>query len=70
MDRCEAYRHFSAQRVELARRVDSPRDCSIMLDMALVWRRLAEDAAKTAARKKRVDLEWPASAIREPWLTD
>ena len=70
VDRCEAYRHFSAQCVELARRIDSPRDRSIMLDMALVWRRLAEYAAKTAARKKRVDLEWPASAIREPWLTD
>jgi hypothetical protein len=31
----------------MARRMDSPRDRLIMLDMALVWRRLAEYAAKT-----------------------
>ena len=41
VDWCEAYRHFSAQCVELARRIDSPRDRSIMLDMALVWRRFS-----------------------------
>jgi hypothetical protein len=37
--------------------MDSPRDRSIMLDMAVVWRRLAEYAAKTAARKERTELE-------------
>jgi hypothetical protein len=30
--------------------------CQLKLDMALVWRRLAEYAAKTAARKKRVEM--------------
>ena len=57
MDRCDAYGHFAAKCVELARRMDSPRDRSIMLDMAVVWRRLAEYAAKTAARKERTELE-------------
>jgi len=41
--------------------MDSPRDRLIMVEMALVWRRLAEYAAKTAARKERAELEWPAS---------
>jgi len=39
----------------MARRMDSPRDRLIMLDMALVWRRLAEYAAKTAAREERTE---------------
>jgi hypothetical protein len=41
--------------------MDSPRDRAAMLDMALVWSRLAEYAAKTIARKERAELEWPAS---------
>jgi hypothetical protein len=61
VDRCDAYRHCAAQCVELARRVDSPRDRLIMLEMAMVWRRLAEYAAKTVARKEGVELERPAS---------
>jgi len=32
--------------------MDSPRNRSIMLEMARVWSRLAEYAAKTAARKE------------------
>src|SRR5215813_5552534 len=52
VDRCDAYRHFAAQCVDVARNMDSPRDRSIMLEMALVWRRLAEYAANTAARKE------------------
>ena len=51
MDRCDAYGHFAAKCVELARRMESSRDRSVMLQMALVWSRLAEYAAKTAARK-------------------
>ena len=51
MDRCDAYRHFAAKCVELARRMESSRDRSVMLQMALVWSRLAEYVAKTAARK-------------------
>ena len=51
MNRCDAYRHSAAQCVELARTMGSPRDRAVMLGMALVWSRLAEYAAKTAARK-------------------
>ena len=61
MDRCDAYRHFGAQCVELARRMESPRDRSIMFEMALVWRRLAEYAAKTAACKECTESISPAS---------
>ena len=52
MDRCDAYRHCAAKCVELARTMDSPRNRSIMLEMARVWSRLAEYAAKTAAHKE------------------
>ena len=62
MDRCDAYRQFAAQCVELARTIDSPRDRAVMLDMALVWSRLAEYAAKTAARKERTEFISPPSA--------
>ena len=57
MERCDAYRHFAAQCVEQARTMDSARDRSVLLEMALVWSRLAEFAAKTAARKERAELE-------------
>jgi len=61
VDRCDAYRHFAAQCVELARTMDSALDRSVLLEMALVWSRLAEYAAKTVARKERAELEWPTS---------
>jgi hypothetical protein len=61
VDRSDAYRHFAAQCVGLTRRMDSPRDRSSMLDMALVWRRLAEYAAKTTARKECTEFISPAS---------
>ena len=57
MDRCDAYHHFAAQCVELARTMDSALDRSVLLEMALVWSRLAEYAAKTVARKERAELE-------------
>ena len=57
MDRCDAYRHFAAKCVELARRMDAARDRLIMLEMARLWSRLAEYAAKTAARKEYAELE-------------
>jgi len=41
--------------------MDSLRDRSVLLEMAQVWSRLAEYAAKTVARKERAELEWPAS---------
>ena len=61
MNRCDAYRHFAAKCVELARTMDSPRNRLIMLEMALVWSRLAEYAAKTAARNERTEFISPAS---------
>ena len=39
----------------------SPRDRAVMLDMALVWSRLAEYAAKTAARKDCTEFIKPTS---------
>jgi hypothetical protein len=59
VDRCDAYRHFAAQCVELARTMDSPRDRSVMLQMAQVLSRLAEYAAKTAARGECTELISP-----------
>jgi hypothetical protein len=64
VDSCDAYRHFAAKCVELARRMDSARDRLIMLEMALLWSRLAEYAAKTAPRKESAELGWPASVDR------
>ena len=61
MDRCDAYGHLAANCVELARTMDSPRNRSIMLQMALVWLRLAEYAAKSAARKECTEFISPAS---------
>lgn len=60
IDKYDRYRHLAEQCEELSRTMDSPRDRSIMLQMALVWSRLAEYAAKTVAS------EGPA----EPELSD
>jgi hypothetical protein len=57
VDRCDAYRHCAAKCAELARTMDSARDRSVMLQMGLVWSRLAEYAAKTAARNECAELE-------------
>ena len=65
MDRCDAYRHFASKCVEQARRMDSIRDRSIMFEMALVWSRLAEYAAKTAACKERTEFINPTSVDGE-----
>ncbi len=45
-DRCEAYRQYAAQCVELARKMDNPHDRTILLQMAGLWSRLAQYAAK------------------------
>jgi len=45
--------------------MDSAQDRLIMLQMALVWSRLAEYAAKTAARKKCTEFISPASVDGE-----
>jgi hypothetical protein len=60
VDRCDAYGHFAVKCVQLARTMDSPRNRSTMLQMALVWLRLAEYAAKTAARKECTEFVSPA----------
>ena len=65
MDRCDAYRHCAAKCVELARTMNSPHNRSIMLEMARVWSRLAEYAAKTAAGKECTEFISPASADDE-----
>jgi hypothetical protein len=66
VDRCDAYRHSAARCVELARRMDSPRDRLVLLEMALVWSRLAAYAAKTAARNECPELE--ASSNPAHWV--
>jgi hypothetical protein len=43
--------------------MDSSRDRSIMLEMARVWSRLAEYAAKTAARKECTEFICPTSVL-------
>jgi hypothetical protein len=45
--------------------MDSARDRLIMLQMALVWLRLAEYASKTAARKDCAEFINPASVDGE-----
>ena len=56
MKRCDAYRHFAEECVVLAHTMESPRDRSILLDMALVWSR-PEYAAKRAADKLPAESE-------------
>jgi hypothetical protein len=57
VDRCDGYQHYAEQCVELARTMESPQDRSILLQMALVWSRLAEYAAKEAAPKASAESE-------------
>lgn len=47
-ERCDAYRHFAAQCVELARQMDSSYDHTVSLEMTLLWSRFAKHAAKIA----------------------
>ena len=61
MDRCDAYRDCAAKCVKLGRTMDSARDRLILLEMALVWSRLSQYAAETAARKERAELISPAT---------
>jgi hypothetical protein len=65
VDTCDAYGHFAVECIELARTMESRRNRSIMLQMAPVWLRLAEYAAKSAARKKRTVFISPASVDGE-----
>ena len=52
VERCDAYRHFAAQCIELARNMVTPYDRTVLLEMALLWSRLAEIAANNAAREQ------------------
>ena len=65
MHRCDAYRHSAAKCVKLARTFDSAPDRLIMLEMALVWSRLAEYAAKTVTHKERAESINPTSVDDE-----
>jgi hypothetical protein len=50
VDRVDNYRHLAERCVELASTVESAQDRTILLEMALVWRRLSEYAAKHPAK--------------------
>ena len=65
MDRCDAYGRFAVKCVELARTMDSPRNRAILLQMPLVWLRLAECAAKTTVRKECTEFISPATVDGE-----
>jgi hypothetical protein len=55
VERCDRYRDFACQCVELARHMNTPQDRTILLEMALLWSRLAEYAAKNSAHKEPLE---------------
>jgi len=55
VERCDAYRQFAAQCLELARQLDRPYDRTVLLEMALMWSRLAEHAAKYSLPKEPLE---------------
>jgi len=55
VERIDAYRHFAAQCVELARQMNTPTDRTILLEMALLWSRLADIAAKNVLPKEPLE---------------
>jgi hypothetical protein len=55
VDKSKAYRQFAAQCLEMARAMDSQHDRAVLLDMALLWSRLAELAMQSTALKEDVD---------------
>ena len=58
MDKSEVYRQFAAQCLDMARSMDSQYDRTVLVEMALLWSRLAEHAMQSAACKEDAD---PAS---------
>jgi hypothetical protein len=46
----DRYRQFAAECVRIAQQISNPVDKSLMLEMAEVWRRLAERTGKPAER--------------------
>jgi hypothetical protein len=53
MDKSDAYRQFAARCLEMARAANTQRDRAVLLEMALLWSRLAERAVQS--RKEDVD---------------
>jgi len=51
MGRSEKYRRFAQECVEMARTVESPQTRAVLLHMAQVWFRLAEDRIVHVAEK-------------------
>jgi hypothetical protein len=45
LDRCDEYRRFAEACLEMARLQESPQERAILLQMAYIWSRLAEQAA-------------------------
>jgi hypothetical protein len=64
LDRCEAYRHFAAQCVELARHIDGPQNRAVLLEMALLWSRLAE-----LARRRWLSKPLRRQPIKHQWTS-
>ena len=48
VDQCDEYRRFAEACIEMARRQQSPHERAILLQMAYIWSRLAEQAAAVA----------------------
>jgi hypothetical protein len=45
LDRCDSYRRFAETCLDMARLQESPQERAILLQMAYIWSRLAEQAA-------------------------
>jgi hypothetical protein len=48
LERCDEYRRFAEACIELARHQETPQERAVLLQMALIWSRLAERAAAFA----------------------
>jgi len=48
VDRCDEYRRFAEACIEMARQQQGPHERAILLQMAYIWSRLAEQAAAFA----------------------
>jgi len=55
MSRVENYRHYGATCVQLAQAVTAPEDKALLLEMAVLWLRLAQRAE--AAEKRGISPE-------------
>ena len=55
MDKSEVYRQFAVQCLDMARSMDSQYDRTVLVEMALLWSRLAEHAMQSAACKEDAD---------------